>query len=145
MAKDKDFDEPLRDFKLRVARVYAHNIWQPNVKFHIETPERYCYTRINSYATLALLYRFLGRGFESGEGSPKVVAESQVKALAKVTGTRRVRELLDPYVSVYAANKALGMGKSINKLKEWADGGAIVDDNGQPYIKSGKPIEGWKR
>jgi hypothetical protein len=97
MVKDKDFNEPLRDFTLRVARVYAHNIWQPNVKFHIETPERYCYTRINSYATLALLYRFLGRGFESGEGSPKVVSEIQVKALAKVTGTRRVRELLDPY------------------------------------------------
>jgi predicted butyrate kinase (DUF1464 family) len=58
---------------------------------------------------------------------------------------RTVRELLDAHVSVYAANNALGMGKSINKLKEWADGGAIVDDNGQPYIKSGKPIEGWKR
>jgi predicted butyrate kinase (DUF1464 family) len=58
---------------------------------------------------------------------------------------RTVKELLDAHVSIYAANKALGMGKSINKLKEWADGGAIVDDHGQPYIKTGKPIEGWKR
>ena len=57
---------------------------------------------------------------------------------------RTVKQLLDEHVSIYAANKALGMGKSINKLKEWAANGAIVDDNGQPYIKSGKPIEGWK-
>jgi hypothetical protein len=57
---------------------------------------------------------------------------------------RTVKELLDAHVSIYAANKALGMGKSINKLKDWANNGAIVDDNGQPYIKSGKPIEGWK-
>jgi hypothetical protein len=58
---------------------------------------------------------------------------------------RTVKELLDSHVSIYAANKALGMGKSINKLKDWANNGAIVDDNGQPYIKSGKVIEGWKR
>jgi hypothetical protein len=58
---------------------------------------------------------------------------------------RTVKELLDAHVSIYAANKALGMGKSINKLKDWANNGAIVDDNGQPYIKSGKVIEGWKR
>ena len=57
---------------------------------------------------------------------------------------RKVKDLLDEHVSIYAANKALGMGKSINKLAEWAANGAIVDDNGQPYIKSGKPIEGWK-
>jgi hypothetical protein len=58
---------------------------------------------------------------------------------------RTVKELLDAHVSIYAANKALGMGKSINKLKDWANNGAIVDDNGQPYIKSGKPIEGWNK
>jgi hypothetical protein len=58
---------------------------------------------------------------------------------------RTVKELLDAHVSIYAANKALGMGKSINKLKNWADTGAIVDKRGQVYIKSGKPIEGWKR
>jgi hypothetical protein len=57
---------------------------------------------------------------------------------------RTVKQLLDQHVSIYAANKALGMGKSINKLSEWAANGAIVDDAGQPYIKSGKPIDGWK-
>ena len=58
---------------------------------------------------------------------------------------RTVKDLLDAHVSIYAANKALGMGKSINKLKEWAKNVAIVDDKGQPYIKSVKIIEGWKR
>jgi hypothetical protein len=58
---------------------------------------------------------------------------------------RTVRELLDGHVSIYQANKSLGMGKSINKLKSWRDTGAIVDDSGQPYIKSGGIIEGWKR
>ena len=57
---------------------------------------------------------------------------------------RKVKDLLDEHVSIYAANKTLGMGRSMNKLANWAANGAIVDDNGQPYIKSGKPIEGWK-
>jgi hypothetical protein len=146
MVKDKDFDEPLRDFKLRVARVYAHNIWQPNVKFHIETPERHCYTQINSYATLALLYSFLGRGFECGEDSPQVTAESEARALAKVTGTRTVREMIDVHASVYAANKDLGFPRShAFQFHRWYKANAIVDNNGQVYIKSGKVIEGWKR
>jgi hypothetical protein len=110
MVKDKDFNEPLRDYVLRVARVYAHNIKEDNDELHMETPVRHYFTHLKYLSPM-----------------------------------RKVKVLLDEHVSTYQANKSLGMGKSINKLKNWADTGAIVDKRGQVYIKSGKPIEGWKR
>jgi hypothetical protein len=108
MGKDKDFNEPLRDYALRVARVYAHNIKEVNAELHMETPVRHHFTHLKYLHPM-----------------------------------RKVKVLLDEHVSTYQANKSLGMGKSINKLKNWADTGAIVDKRGQVYIKSGKPVEGW--
>jgi hypothetical protein len=111
MVKDKDFDEPLRDFKLRVARVYAYNLKEPNAELHMETPERHYFT----------ILRYL---------SPM----------------RKVKVLLDAHVSVYAANKSLGFPRSYAfQFHRWHKADAIVDNNGQVYIKSGKVIEGWKR
>ena len=59
---------------------------------------------------------------------------------------RTVKQLLDQHVSVYAANKALGFPRSYAfQFHRWKNAEAIVDNNGQVYIKSGKPIEGWKK
>jgi hypothetical protein len=59
---------------------------------------------------------------------------------------RTVKELLDAHVSIYAANKALGFPRSYAfQFHRWYKANAIVDNNGQVYIKSGKVIEGWKR
>jgi hypothetical protein len=146
MVKDKDFNEPLRDFTLRVARVYAYNLKEPNAELHMEAPVRWRHTQINSSATLALLYSVLRRGDECVECLPKVKASSKVSTSTKVTATRTVRELLDAHVSVYAANQALGFPRSYAfQFHRWHKSDAIVDNNGQVYIKSGKPIEGWKR
>jgi hypothetical protein len=57
---------------------------------------------------------------------------------------RTIESLLAPYKSIYAANKALGVGKAINRLSHWAHLKAKVDDDGQVWIKTGKPVEGWK-
>jgi hypothetical protein len=58
---------------------------------------------------------------------------------------RTVRKLLDAHVSVYAANKALGFPRSYAfQFHRWHKADAIVDNNGQVYTKSGKPVEGWK-
>jgi hypothetical protein len=57
---------------------------------------------------------------------------------------RTVRELLAKHKSFYAAFKSLGLRQS-GQFKRWSDLDAKVDDDGQVWIKTGKPIEGWKR
>ena len=57
---------------------------------------------------------------------------------------RNIRELLAPFPSFYAANKWLGLDQS-GQLSRWHDLNAKVDDDGQAWIKTGKPIEGFKR
>ena len=55
-----------------------------------------------------------------------------------------IRELLAPFKSFYAANKWLGLRQS-PQLGIWHGMDAKVDSNGQVWIKTGKPIEGWKK
>ena len=57
---------------------------------------------------------------------------------------RNIRELLAPFPSFYAANKWLGLRQS-PQLGIWHRMDAKVDDDGQVWIKTGKPIEGFKR
>ncbi len=57
---------------------------------------------------------------------------------------RTVRELLAKHKSFYAAFKALGLRQS-GQFKRWSELEAKVDDDGQVWIKTGKPVEGWKR
>jgi hypothetical protein len=56
---------------------------------------------------------------------------------------RTIESLLAPHKSIYAAYKALGIRQG-SQFKRHLDMGAMIDDDGQPWIKSGKPIEGWK-
>jgi hypothetical protein len=59
---------------------------------------------------------------------------------------RNIRELLAPFPSLYAANKWLGFPRSnAFQLYRWHDKNAKVDNDGQVWIKTGKPIEGFKR
>ena len=55
---------------------------------------------------------------------------------------RKVSTLLMPYKSFYAAEKDLYL--ELKKLKRWSEGDALVDDKGQVYIKTGRPIKEWK-
>ncbi len=57
---------------------------------------------------------------------------------------RKVDSLLAPHKSIYAAYKALGLRQS-GQFKRWSELEAKVDDDGQVWIKTGKPVEGWKR
>jgi hypothetical protein len=63
---------------------------------------------------------------------------------AEANNMRTVRELLSKHKSFYAAFKALGLRQS-GQFKRWHELDAKVDYNGQIWIKTGKPIEGWKR
>ena len=57
---------------------------------------------------------------------------------------RTVAEILDEHVSTYAAYKSLNLRQG-GQFGKWRNMGAKVDDDGQVWIKTGKPIEGWKR
>jgi hypothetical protein len=57
---------------------------------------------------------------------------------------RNIRELLSPFPSFYAAFKFLGLRQS-GQFKRWHELNAKVDNDGQVWIKTGKPIEGFKR
>jgi hypothetical protein len=52
---------------------------------------------------------------------------------------RTIKSITDKYKSFYAANKALGLKQS-NQLQRHVKSGAIVDENGQVWIKTGSPI-----
>ena len=47
-----------------------------------------------------------------------------------------IKELLEPYKSYYAANKALGRNRNDGQLIKWDRMGAKVDDNGQVFIRT---------
>ena len=55
---------------------------------------------------------------------------------------REIKTLLQPYKSFYAANKDLGV--SLGQLQRWHRLGALVDSDGQVWIKTSKPIKGWE-
>ncbi len=57
---------------------------------------------------------------------------------------RDIRELLVQFPSFYAAYKFLGLRQS-RQVKLWHELNAKVDNDGQVWIKTGKPIEGFKR
>jgi hypothetical protein len=65
------------------------------------------------------------------------------KFITKGNNMRNIRELLAPFPSYYLANKFLGLRQSDN-LERLHDLNAKVDDDGQVWIKTGKPIEGFK-
>tara|TARA_R110000796_G_C14215910_1_gene393920 strand:+ start:38 stop:211 length:174 start_codon:yes stop_codon:yes gene_type:complete len=52
---------------------------------------------------------------------------------------RKINDLLKPYKSYYAANKVLGVG--VGQLHRWDKMDAMVDDNGQVWIKTSVPIK----
>jgi hypothetical protein len=52
---------------------------------------------------------------------------------------RTIKSITDEYKSFYAANKALGLKQS-NQLQRHVKMGAMVDENGQVWIKTGSPI-----
>jgi hypothetical protein len=68
----------------------------------------------------------------------------QVQVYNQGNNMRTVKELLAKHKSFYAAFKALGLRQS-GQFKRWHDLDAKVDYNGQVWIKTGKPVEGWKR
>jgi exosome complex RNA-binding protein Rrp4 len=53
---------------------------------------------------------------------------------------RTIKSITDTYKSFYAANKALGLKQS-NQLQRHVKMDAMVDQNGQVWIKTGSPIE----
>ena len=55
---------------------------------------------------------------------------------------RQVKQMAAPYVSRYAASKAVGIQQY--QLDRWMQAGALVDNDGQVWIKTAKPVEGWK-
>jgi hypothetical protein len=65
------------------------------------------------------------------------------KVKSQGNNMRTIESLLAPHKSIYAAYKALGIRQG-SQFKRHLDMGAIIDDDGQPWIKSGKPVEGWK-
>ena len=53
-----------------------------------------------------------------------------------------IKEVLSAYVSLYAAAKNLNV--HANQLSRWLDCGAIVDAEGNVWIKTGKkPLRVW--
>jgi hypothetical protein len=58
---------------------------------------------------------------------------------------RNIRELLAPFPSYYAASKWVGFDRNSGQFRRWHELNAKVDNDGQVWIKTGKPIEGFKR
>ena len=55
---------------------------------------------------------------------------------------RKVKEMATPYVSRAAASKAAGINQC--QFDRWVQAGALVDEGGQVWIKTCKPVKGWK-
>ena len=55
---------------------------------------------------------------------------------------REVKQMAAPYVSRAAASKAAGVNQT--QFDRWVQAGALVDEDGQVWIKTAKPVEGWK-
>jgi hypothetical protein len=58
---------------------------------------------------------------------------------------RNIRELLAPFPSFYVASKWVGFDRNSGQFRRWHKLNAKVDNDGQVWIKTGKPIEGFKR
>ena len=57
---------------------------------------------------------------------------------------KTIKSLLTKYKSFYAADKELGLNVSQMQMQRWSKMGAMVDSDGQVWIKTAKPIEGLK-
>ena len=55
---------------------------------------------------------------------------------------KTIKSLLTKYKSFYAAAKELGV--NANQMQRWSKMGAMVDSDGQVWIKTAKPIKGLK-
>ena len=55
---------------------------------------------------------------------------------------REVKQMAAPYVSRAAASKAAGVNQT--QFDRWVQAGALVDDNGQVWIKTAKPVVMWR-
>lgn len=49
-----------------------------------------------------------------------------------------IKQILSHWPSLYAASKELD--KNQVQLKRWLDAGAMIDDDGNVWIKTGKPL-----
>ena len=58
------------------------------------------------------------------------------------TGMRKVKVMIWAYVSTAAGCREVGLNPS--QFDRWVQAGALVDDDGQVWIKTAKPVEGWK-
>ena len=138
----KDFEETKRDYTLRVARIYAQNLKEHDSNLHIEPPERHRFTRISSKATLALLKRKLD--LEKNKYCDLKEIEG-LKEVKKSASMRSIECLLNLHRSIYDANQTLGFPRTnAFQFHRWREKNAMVDENGQVWIKTGKPVEGWK-
>ena len=57
---------------------------------------------------------------------------------------KTIKSILIKYKSFYAADKELGLNVSQMQMQRWSKMGAMVDSDGQVWIKTAKPIEGLK-
>ena len=57
---------------------------------------------------------------------------------------KTIKSLLTKYKSFYAADKELGLNVSQSQMQRWSKMGAMVDRDGQVWIKTAKPIKGLK-
>ena len=55
---------------------------------------------------------------------------------------REVKKMAAPYVSRAAAARAAGINQC--QFDRWIQAEALVDEDGQVWIKTAKPVEGWK-
>ena len=55
---------------------------------------------------------------------------------------RQVKQMTWAYVSTAAGCREVGLNS--DQFRRWVQAGALVDDNGQVWIKTAKPVEGWK-
>ena len=55
---------------------------------------------------------------------------------------REVKKMAAPYVSRAAASKAAGINQT--QFDRWVQAGALVDEDGQVWIKTAKPVVMWR-
>ena len=55
---------------------------------------------------------------------------------------RQVKQMTWAYVSTAAGCREVGLNS--DQFRRWVQAGALVDNDGQVWIKTAKPVEGWK-
>ena len=55
---------------------------------------------------------------------------------------RKVKQMSEPYVSRAAASRAAGVNQT--QFERWVQAGALVDEDGQVWIKTAKPVVMWR-